>query len=104
MLDFNSNIKKFYAAEKHTFLAKNAATPGDKKTFYLHFLQFYFPKIAQKKDEENYFGVGIFTMQRFKKRKKESKKMFKQFQNGKGNVLVTNINRLYNLLFHNSST
>lgn len=66
MLEFNNNVKKFYAAGKYTFLTKNAATLGDDKTFYLHCLQFYIPKIAKINYAENNLGVGIFTMQGFK--------------------------------------
>ena len=97
MLDFNKNIKKFYASGKHTFITKNTATPGDDETFYLHCLRFYIPKIAKKTFEENNLGVGIFTMQGFERRNKESKNIFKRFRNGKGNVLVTNMNRLFDV-------
>ena len=104
MLAFSNNLKKFYAAGKHTFLTKNAATPGDDEKFYLHCLRFYLPRIAQKIYNENHLGLGIFTMQGFERRNKESKNVFKRFRNERENVLVSNMKRLYDVFFQNSTS
>ena len=104
MLEFNTNIKLFYNAGKYTFLTKNVSSPGDDETFYLHCLRFYIPQIAEVTLKKHNLGVGIFTMQGFERRNKESKNTFKRFRNGKGNVLVSNIKRLYDVFFHDNSS
>ena len=55
--------------------------------------------IAKITFERHRLGVGIFTMQGYERRNKESKKTFKRFNNHKGNILVENINRLQDVYF-----
>ena len=97
LLEFESNLKQFYNAGKHTFLTQNFSNPGDDETFYLHCLCFYMPKIANKTFEKHGVGLGIFTMQGFERCIKESKNIFKRFQNYKGNPVVHNLKRLYDV-------
>ena len=104
MLELNTNIKLFYNAGKHTFLTKNVSSPGDDETFYLHCLRFYIPQIAEVTLKKHNLGVGIFTMQGFERRNKESKNVYKRFSNHKGNVVMSNLKRLYDVFAngHNS--
>ena len=102
MCDSISNIQNttnHYKTPKG--ITKNTATAGDDETFYLHCLRFYIPRIAQITFDEDHLGVGIFTMQGFERRNKESKNIFKRFSNGKGNVLVPNMKRLYDIFENN---
>ena len=55
--------------------------------------------IAKITFERHRLGVGIFTMQGYERRNKESKNTFKRFNNHKGNILVQNINRLQDVYF-----
>ena len=97
MLAFESNLKLFYKAGRNTFLTKNAHSPGDDETFYLHCLRFYLPPIAKTTLEKHNLGLGIFTMQGFERRNKESKNAFKRFSNGKHNVVLSNLKRLWDV-------
>ena len=72
MQEFKKNLISFYDAESRTFLTK-ADSVGSKKTFYLHALRYYMPVIAEITYNRHQKGIGIFSMQCFEYRKKESK-------------------------------
>ena len=98
VLVFEKNIKAFYAAGAKTFLTKNNI--GDDETFYLHCLRFYIPKIAKQTFEQHNMGIGIFTMQGFERRNKESKNVLKRFSNNRGNIALSNLKRLFDIFQH----
>ena len=100
MKKWNDNLKAFYKVGKFTFLSKNVATPGDDDIFYMHVLHFYLPQIAKKTLEDYQLGLGIWTMQGFERRNKESKHTLKRFSNNKGNVLLANLRRLWDIYYH----
>ena len=89
---FENDLKKFYAVGAKTFLTNQVI--GDRENFHSHRLRFYLPKIARNLLEEHGVGLGVFTMQGFERRNKESKNTFKRFNNRKGNVLRQNLDRL----------
>ena len=93
-------LQKFYNVGAKTILTKNPANPGDDETFYLHVLRFYLPQIAKKTMEDHGVGLGIFSMQGFERRNKESKNTLRRFSNRKGNVLLNNLRRLYDVFFY----
>ena len=95
MKTFVNNIKEFYEIGKRSFMTKELSKVGDDETFYLHCLRFYMPKIAEETLEKHNLGLGIFTMQGFERRNKESKNTLKRFSNGKGDILSPNLKRLY---------
>ena len=95
MSDFEYNVKEFYAVGANIFLTKKII--GDDETFYLHCLRYYLPKIVRETFNENYLGIGVFTMQGFERRNKESKNTLKRFSNNKGNIVVSNLKRLYDV-------
>lgn len=99
ILAFKSNLKLFYEVGRNTFLTKNSHSPGDDETFYLHCLRFYLPEKAKTTFEKHNLGLGIFTIQEFERRNKESKNAFKRFSNGKHNVVVSNLKRLWDVFF-----
>ena len=55
------------------------------------------PEIVRTTYTRHSLGVGIFNMQGFERRTKESKNCMKRFSNGKGNVLINNMNRLWDV-------
>ena len=90
---FTQNVKKFYKVGACTFLSKNYV--GDQENLYSHVLRFYIPQFADITFKRHGMGVGIFTMQGFEHRNKESKFVFKNHTNQKGNVAQQTIGRLF---------
>ena len=43
----------------------------------------------------HHLGVGIFTIQDYKRKKKESKKIFNKYNNKRSRVLTQQLNRLH---------
>ena len=71
MNNFTKWVTQLYAHGSITFMKRS--TEGDAETFYLHVLRFYMPNIIKDTWEKYGLGVGIFTMQGFERRNKESK-------------------------------
>ena len=90
--NFEDNVTAFYELGAKTFLTRNVI--GDCETFYTHTLRYYLPKIAKSTFEDFKLGIGVFTMQGFERRNKESKNTLRRFSNGKGNVIHNNVSRL----------
>ena len=99
MRTFNCDVKDLYKYGKTTYLRGNEYD----ETFYFHCLAFYLPKLARITFERHNLGLGIFTMQGFERRNKESKNCFKRFttNNKKSDViLVNNLRRLLQVFIH----
>lgn len=92
MQKFKKNVKDFYSFGVETFLTKYS--PGDMESFYCHVLRFYMDDIVKDTWETHNLGVGIFTMQGFERRNKESKYTLQYRTNNKGNIMVQNLIRL----------
>ena len=95
---FKNNLKTFFKEGKYTYL-KDGDIPA-----YFHIFRFYIPQIAEETYERHKLGLGIFTMQGFERRNKESKKVLNKAStlNRKSPaLLVNNIKRL-ELLFLNN--
>ena len=81
--DLDSSIKNLKSRQRDTrisaktFLTKDQDNSGDDETFYLHVLRFYLPQIATKTLDEMQCGLGIYTMQGFEHRYKQSKNIKK---------------------------
>lgn len=91
---FKTDVRKFYASGKDSFLSE-----GD-EPFYFHCLCYYLPKIAETTFTRHNLGLGIFTMQGFERRNKESKAMIRKSCSSNRNslsLLVNNIRRLLQL-------
>ena len=99
---FEKDVKHFYSLGRTSFLTKKE--DGDDETFYTHVLRFYQPKIANETRDMHNLGIGIFTMQGFEHRNKESKNTLKRFNNMKGNKLIQNIRRLWDVFYHNTNS
>ena len=100
IVKFNNNIKEFYDAGSRTFLSKKGSSSGTEETFYLHALRYYMPDIVNATFERHQVGVGIFSMQGFERRNKESKNCMRRFCNHRGNIVVTNLKRVWDIFEH----
>ena len=92
---FEDAVASFYEHGAKTFLTKNII--GDCETFYTHTLRYYLPVIARSTFEDYQLGIGVYTMQGFERRNKESKNTLRRFSNGKGLVLNNNVARLHDV-------
>ena len=97
---FKVQLKEFYKVGVETFLTKHGVKGGD-ETFYLHTLRFYIPCFARITFEYHKLGIGIFNMQGFERRNKESKNCMKRFTNNVGNVIPNNLRRVWDIFEHN---
>ena len=100
MKNFELQLKKFYDCGSRTFLSSAARTDGNEETFYCHALRFYMIDIAKMTYERHKVGIGVFNMQGFERRNKESKNCMKRFSNNRGNVLVNNMKRVWDVFKH----
>ena len=97
---FEEQLKIFYSAGGKSFLTKGKDV-GDDETFYMHCLRCYIPHIAKITYEEHHLGVGIFTMQGYERRNKESKWSYTHHNNKKRKILTQNIHRLHDIFLMN---
>ena len=94
---FKKNVRLLFKYGKDTFLA------GGDVTFYFHCIRFYLPQLADLTFKRHKLGLGIFNMQGFERRNKESKNSLNRFAtlNRKSDkLLVNNVRRLLNVFLH----
>ena len=104
MDQFEVELKRFYDAGSRTFLSTHGTENGMEETFYCHALRYYIPDITRLTYERHSLGVGIFNMQGFERRNKESKNCMKRFSNNKGNIVLNNMKRLWDVFRHEVNT
>ena len=75
LLKFENDVKVFYQVGSMYFLTKNKM--GDSENFYHHVLMYYIPHISKITFEKHHLGIGVFTMQGYERRNKESKNCFR---------------------------
>ena len=101
MKQFEKDVCLLFKYGRNTFFAKQDVS------FYFHTLRFYLPEIAKKTFHNHQLGLGIFTMQGYKRRNKESKNTINRFctsQHTSNTILVNNIRRLlYVFLLENNA-
>ena len=97
--EYKVNVQAFYAAGKNSYLQPKDIE-GDGETFYCHTLRFYMLKFAKQTWDKHRLGLGIYTMQGFERRNKESKNTFRRFTNKKGNCILSNLKRLWDLFYY----
>ena len=95
--EFEKRVAKLYDIGGRSFLTKNPAEVGGDETFYFHVLRYYLPQIAQTTLDRHSLGLGIFTMQGFECRNKESKNTLRRLSNGHGNIVITNLKQLWDI-------
>ena len=87
---FKQDVKDFYAKGRTTYIE-------DDETFYFHCMRYYLPPIAEKTYNRHKLGLGIFNMQGFERRNKESKNTMRRFatlNRSSNQFLVNNVKRL----------
>jgi len=95
---FSEDTRNFIKNGRLTFLIDE-----QDETFYVHTLCYYMPVHAKITFERHRLGLGIFTMQGFERRNKESKNCIKRFSTGNRNCfsfLVNNMRRLLIAFLH----
>ena len=92
-------IEKFYNIGRLTFLTDK--DEGDHETFYVHCLRFYIVPHAKITFDRHGVGIGIFTMQGFEHRNKESKHIYNCHNNNSGNMCHPTMTRLYDKFYYN---
>ena len=92
---FQNDTQDFY---KH---AEKSFTIGvDNESFYFHVLRFYLPYHAQLTFDRHQMGLGIFSMQGFERRNKESKDTLKRFSTMNRKCAAFLVNNIRRLLQH----
>ena len=101
---YEKNVKRLYELGGESFLSRKSNAEKDKgynETFYFHVLRYYLPAIMKDTFEKHHLGIGIFTMQGFERRNKESKLKMTRNSNFKGkNTIRANLEKLWTKLFH----
>ena len=90
---FKQNIITCQKAAANTTLTKNML--GDNENFYSRVLFCCYPCLMQKNWDEHKSGTGIFTLQGFERRNKESKNSARRFCNGRNNICQKAMNRVH---------
>ena len=101
---FEQNLKEFYSIGSRTFLSAPGKVVGSTETFYMHAFRFYMPIISRITYTRHGTGVGIFKMQGFERRNKESKNCMKHFSNNLGNRMMNNMRRVLDIFVHEINT
>ena len=94
---FEQNIIEFYRVGSTSFMKKKFV--GDHETYYLHCLCFYIPKLARQTWERHQCGIGIYSMQGFERRNKESKSIMTKFNNNKQHRIPQQLRRLWDIFY-----
>ena len=93
--EYEKNSKNFYEAGKSTYLSQSE-TDGKGETCYMHVMRYYIPSHARTTYTRHNLGIGIFNMQGFERRNKESKNVYRRFSNKQQRGrLTTTLGRLW---------
>ena len=76
---------------------------GDDETYYLHAIRYYIAHFSRDTWKVHKCGIGVFTMQGYERRNKESKNIMRKFSNNKNNILDQILKRLYDNFAHGDS-
>ena len=66
----------------------------------MHALRSYIPLIAKITFDRHGLGVGIFDIQGFERRNKESKNTLQIFTNNRGNIVLPNLRRVWDVYYN----
>ena len=97
ILKFEQNITEFYHVGSTSFMKRKLV--GDSETYYLHCLRFYISKLARQTWERHECGIGIYSMQGFERRNKESKSIMNKFNNNKQHRIPQQLRRLWDIFY-----
>ena len=92
MKQFKKDVIAFYECGKKTFLS--LTNKKFQETYYMHALRYYLPVMVDITWERHKCGIGVYNMQAFEHRNKESKFFLVNCCNKKHNIVNNNIRRL----------
>ena len=98
---FEEDVKQFYEYGKVCFLRGNTGIDGAGETTYLHILRYNLATFARQLYKDHKLGIGVFSMQGFERRNKESKHIYTHHTNNKGNSSISTLkglNRMFQKL------
>ena len=72
---FENKLQLLFTVGGESFFRKGAVTDYD-ETFYMHCLRCYVQKIARTTFSDHLLGVGLFAMQGYESRNKQTKRAF----------------------------
>ena len=93
LVSIKETIRHFYVYAAKSFMKK--VDPGDTETLYIHTLWHYILKHAQDTWTKKKLGVGIFTMEGFERRNKESMEAVRKHTNKKDDMTIPSCTKLY---------
>jgi len=93
---FKKNVKKFYNYGRYSFLCGDDGVDGQMETAYMHILRYNIAHFAKLTFDRHKLGVGVFTLQGYERRNKESKIIFANHTNSRGNVCLSTMKGLNN--------
>ena len=99
MLKFDLDVKRLYQYGRMSYLTERNITGGS-ETCYFHVVRYYFPRVAKYNWDEYGLGLGVFSMQGIERRNKESKFIMNNYSNNKGNLVIPNLSRLWDMFEH----
>ena len=103
MIDsYVSNANELFEIGADSFLSDGTKI-GEKESFYMHALKNYIPTMARITLERHRLGIGVFNMQGFERRNKESKNTLRRFSNMKGNIVMNNVKRLWDIFYYETN-
>ena len=94
---FKNQLLIYQRAASHTILSINSSS--DSEGFYNHILFNYYPYLVDKFWREYKVDLGVFNLQRFERKNKESKKAARNFYNGRHNICTQLLNRIYDRFY-----
>ena len=97
-----SNAHELFEIGADSFLSDGTKI-GEKESFYMHALKNYIPTMARITLERHKLGIGVFNMQGFERRNKESKNTLRRFSNMKGNIVMNNVKRLWDIFYYETN-
>ena len=93
---FEKNVKQLYDCGCKSFFLGDDGTKGQMETAYMHILRFHIARFARITFKRHGLGVGVFTLQGYERRNKESKIIFANHTNSRGNVCLSTMKGLNN--------
>ena len=85
---FEALVNQFYEYGRTTFLTSKAGAISSIETSYMHILRCNLATLAKVTFRRHGVGIGVFTLQGYKRRNKEGKNIFLKHYNIKGNLSV----------------
>ena len=91
---FESKVEEFYDYGANTFLMSANGEVGYYETSYMHILRFNLAELAKITYDRHKLGIGVFTLQGYERRNRESKFIYDRHCNNRGNLCYSTMKRL----------